>query len=544
MSKTKVVDLYCGAGGTSIGAEMTGEAEVVFALNHWDVAVQTHSANFPNAKHVNSRVDLTSPGEAPKHHIFFASPECTHHSNARGGKPTSDQQRAGAWDLMPWIEYHRPSYLCFENVKEFRNWGPVGRDGRPLQSGKGKIFEAWIAAIKSMGYRIEMDCMNAADFGAATSRDRLFVICRKGNRSAPFPEPTHSKHPGTALPGMQRMPWRPAYEIIDWSVPCPSIFSRKNQLKDNTLLRIEAGLRRFVEPFVVRIRNNMTASGAADPLGTITAGGRHHGIAVPMQYQSIGRGAGRSRTVDQPVPTIVAARENHGIMVPFISRQFGTKDGQCDHASGIDESLRTITTVDHHALTVPYMVQFDNASGNERRVRSVEDPAFTFVTKANQAVAVPYVLPRQGFYDHHALKRCRGVEEPLPTITASHVPGAVVVPFLSQYYGNGDGSSIHAPIPTIVTKDRHALVTAIIDPACQSIPLATTPAMAKLLATMAELGVADIGFRMLKNHELSAAQGFPADYIFKGTATQITRQIGNSVSPNVGAAITREILAA
>lgn len=396
MKKAKAIDLYCGAGGTSAGAEMTGGAQVVFALNHWDVAIKTHSANFPHAKHVNSRVDLTSPGEAPRHDIFFASPECTHHSNARGGRPTSDQQRAGAWDLLPWIEYHRPTFLVFENVKEFRNWGPVGSNGRPLVTGKGKIFEAWIAAIKSMGYRIEMACLNAADFGAATSRDRLFIIGRKGNRSAPFPEPTHSRNPGKALPGMQRMPWRSASEIIDWSLPCPSIFMRVKPLKDKTLLRIEAGLRRFVAPFVVRFRNNMTASGVVEPVGTITAGGAHHGIAVP---------------------------------------------------------------------------------------------------------------------------------------------------FLSQYYGNGDGSSVNAPLPTIVTKDRHSLVTAIIGPACFELTKAISPAMAKLLATMVELGITDIGFRMLKNHELSAAQGFPSDYIFHGTSAQITRQIGNSVSPNVGAAITRELLA-
>lgn len=170
--KAKCIDLYCGAGGTSEGAESTGEVEVVFGLNHWDVAVQTHSANFPHAKHVNSRVDLTSPGEAPRHDIFFASPECTHHSNARGGKPTSDQQRAGAWDIMPWLEYHRPSFAVIENVKEFASWGPVGRNGRPLVKFKGRTFSAWLMAIESMGYRVEHGVLNARITSSMGTRAR------------------------------------------------------------------------------------------------------------------------------------------------------------------------------------------------------------------------------------------------------------------------------------------------------------------------------------------------------------------------------------
>ena len=131
MKNLTAADLFCGAGGTSIGAELTGAASVVFALNHWQVAVDTHSANFPRARHVNSRLENTHPGESPPMNILFASPECTHHSRARGGKPTSDQQRSGAWHVLPWIEHHRPTFVAIENVVEFRDWGLLTLSASP-----------------------------------------------------------------------------------------------------------------------------------------------------------------------------------------------------------------------------------------------------------------------------------------------------------------------------------------------------------------------------------------------------------------------------
>ena len=154
-SRLIAADLFCGAGGTSIGAESTGLALVGFALNHWSVAVETHAANFPHARHVNSRLDQVSPSECQRIDLLFASPECTHHSRARGGRPTSDQQRAGAWDVMKWIEFHRPSFVVIENVSEFEHWGPVGNDGRPLTSKRGAFFEAWVNAIRAAGYAVD-----------------------------------------------------------------------------------------------------------------------------------------------------------------------------------------------------------------------------------------------------------------------------------------------------------------------------------------------------------------------------------------------------
>lgn len=473
MRQLKAADLFCGAGGTSQGAKQTGAVSVRFALNHWQTAVETHSRNFPEAKHVNSRLENTHPGEAERFDILFASPECTHHSRARGGRPTLDQQRSGAWHVLPWIEHHRPSFFAFENVVEFEQWGPVASNGRPLESKKGAFFDSWLMALRSAGYRLEVIRLNAADFGAATSRERLFVIGRKGNRSPNLPDPTHSRWPGVALPGMQLLPWRAAFEVIDWTLPCPSIFSRKRPLADKTLLRIEAGLRKFVGPFVV----------------------------------------------------------------PFL----GEAAGQKPRCHSLSKPLPTITTSNPKGLAVPFTVQWDNQSGGGSYCRPVNGPLGTFVTKANQGVAIPYIVSTNHGEDGHTSGRTSSLQNPLGSLTCKNGKG-IAIPFLSSYYGNDAGSAIGEPVPTIVTKDRHSLILAHVGLHNDS-SVATTDAERKLRDTMRELGVCDIGFRMFQNHELSLAQGFPAEYIFCGGKADVTKQIGNSVSPVAAEAITRALMA-
>lgn len=482
----RAADLFCGAGGTSIGAESTGAAKVVFAVNHWDRAIETHSANFPGAKHVNSRLDQVNPGECGKIDLLFASPECTHHSRARGGRPTSDQQRSGAWDVMRWIEYHRPSYVVVENVREFADWGPVGDNGRPLKSLQGKFFDAWRMAIQAAGYTVDQAVLNAADFGAATSRERLFVVARKGNRYPRFPDPSHARRVGGEFPGMGLQRWKSAAEVIDWSIPCRSVFLRTKPLADKTLARIEAGLRRLVGPFVTKLRNNATAESLGSPVSTVTAGGGHHG------------------------------------------------------------------------MTVPFLAQWDQQSGT-RGFASTGEPLGTVVTKANRGVAVPFVMSTL------TCGAARAIHHPTPTLTAhggvfvgvpflSSFHGgpdltqrnydtqnrfAVTVPFMVSYYGNGEALDVGNPLGTVTCKDRCGLVYAVVE-ACPSI-VVRSEGERRLLATMQALGVADIGFRMLANHELSAAQGFPSNYHFSGSKADVKKQIGNSVSPPVAAAITRTL---
>lgn len=573
MRKLSAADLFCGAGGTSSGAESSGAARVVCAVNHWDIAVQTHSRNFPDARHINSRLDQVNPSECPKIDLLFASPECTHHSRARGGKPTSDQQRAGAWDLMRWVEHHRPSWIVVENVREFRDWGPVSENGIPLASKRGAFFNAWTSAIAAAGYRVEDAILNAADFGAATSRERLFVVARKGNRRPLFPEPTHGKHAGGELPGMGVAPWRAAAEIIDWSIPCRSVFLRSKPLADKTLARIEAGLRRFVGPVVIPFLGERdgqsprshevgcplpavttangkglsvpfhfsnqacgAAKGVEDPTSTLTGTGGIH-LAVPFQFQGIGLGAGRSRNIGDVVPTILATRENHGVAVPFLCG-CGGRAGQspptdCHAPTG------TLTTKADRCVAVPFISSFHGGSDGNQRNYDPSGQLPVIDTQNRYAVTVPFLADVN--HGESWGNRTQPLDGPLGTLTTSRGK-AVCVPFLVSYFGEGSGKTgraIERPFPAITTKDRCGLVYAVVE--CAPLIEARSEGERKLIETMRELGVADIGFRMLSNPELSLAQGFRPDYWFAGTKADVTRQIGNSVSPPVAEAITRSL---
>ncbi len=507
MRKLKAADLFAGAGGTSKGAEQGG-ATLVFALNHWEVAVKTHAHNFPNARHVNSRLDACSPSECDAIDILFASPECTHHSRARGGRPTTDQQRAGAWDVMKWVEHHRPSFVVIENVREFEDWGPVGNDGIPLRKFKGRFFQAWVMAIQSAGYRVEWNVLNAADHGAATSRDRLFVICRKGNRSPVFPEPTHGKPTNwkqRTLAGMGLLPWRSAAEIIDWSIECPSVFARKHPLRDKTLARIEAGVDRFVGPFVAKWDNHSSSDASC------------------------------VRGLDQPLATLVT-KANQGLAVPLVaSTHFGGQYFPAD-----DRPCPTIRCKNGALLAVPFLSAFHNGHDGSRRNYDINAQIPVIDTQNRYALTVPFLADVNHGADGSQGSRTYGIDESLGTITTKRGK-AVVTPLVVNYYGNGSCSEVSSPLGTITTKDRFALV-----------PIALgvldgfegrTAGERSLLTTMERLGVLDIGFRMLANHELSAAQGFPTDYWFAGTKADVTRQIGNSVSPHVAKSITEALCA-
>ena len=265
MSDTRrylAADLFCGAGGLTTGlsraAERLGRRLRLVAVNHWDRAVETHAHNHPAAEHFCEDVLTLDPLKAVpggRLDLLAAAPACTHHSNARGGKPRDDQSRATAWCVQRWATALRIDRILVENVPEFEGWGPLGHDGKPLASKKGEVFRAWVNALEKMGYRVEWRVLNAADYGAATSRRRLFVQAALGRRRIVWPDPTHTRKPEPGgLFGDTRKPWRAAREVIDWGLTGESIFGRKRPLSANTLRRIEAGLRKFggaaAEPFL------------------------------------------------------------------------------------------------------------------------------------------------------------------------------------------------------------------------------------------------------------------------------------------------------
>ena len=467
MKKTfEVVDMFCGAGGESTGifqaAAKQGMKIHLTAINHWERAMETHAANHPYADHLCEsieRLDPTKVVPGGRVNLLWASPECTHHSVARGGRPRSDQSRASSWEVLRWLSVLYVERVILENVPEFLSWGPLDDTGRPIQSQKGKTFRAFVTALRSLGYTVDWKILCAADYGDPTTRRRLFIQAVKGRKRIVWPEITHIDGDGSNLMGY--LPWRPARDIIDWSIPGTSIFDRKRPLAPATLRRIAAGIEKYwgaaARPFLAVLYGSNDVRSLDLPLPAVTASGAHHALV-------------------EPLPTVDTSNR-YALVEPLLMEYYG--NGNTKPAS---LPVGTVTTKDRFALLEPFMVKCCHGGGDARRTMSVKDP--------------------------------------VPALTCSN-ENALVEPFV---FNIGQGSakdrarSIHEPLSTIVTKAEHCLV---------------------------EPGVClDIRFRMLKNHELKRAQGFPDDYILKGNTTEQTKQIGNAVPVNTAKALAKAAMSA
>jgi DNA (cytosine-5)-methyltransferase 1 len=348
------VDLFAGAGGCSTGLLQAATARGVrvdlTAVNHWPRAVETHTVNHPEAQHFCASIETLDPRVAVpggKLDLLIAAPECTHHSTARGGRPINDQSRASAWHILRWLELLRVDHVLIENVPEFQSWGPIGAHGRPLKAKKGETFRAFVAAIESYGYRVEWRVLNAADYGAATTRRRLFI--RASRKAIVWPEPTHSRTGSATLFGDRRR-WRAAREVIDWSLPSRSIFERKKPLKPATMRRIYEGLRRFggdeVRPFLVQLTHGGRLYDVETPLPTVTTANRGEtGLVQPFVLGQ--HGGSVARPVSEPVPTI-ATDGALCLIEPYLTEYYGNGGAQ-----SVDDPLPTVTTRDRFALVQP-----------------------------------------------------------------------------------------------------------------------------------------------------------------------------------------------
>ena len=307
-------DLFCGAGGSSTGLTQAcsrlGYHLDLTAINHWSTAIETHSTNHPRARHLCESLDSVDPRKlypAGRLDLLMASPECTHFSVARGGKPCSDQSRSSAWHILRWAEALYIDNIIVENVKEFTSWGPLGANGRPLKTQTGQTFQAFLTALRSLGYNAEWRTLNAADYGDPTTRERFFLVASRGRRKIQWPTPTHAHYAQTQTSLFADLqPWRPARDIIDFTCPSASIFSRARPLAPATLRRIEIGLRQFAgkhaEPFLVIRRNHAGTRSLSDPLPTLTAGGQHIALCEPFLVEYYGTGT--ARPVSSPIGTL------------------------------------------------------------------------------------------------------------------------------------------------------------------------------------------------------------------------------------------------
>ena len=434
-----IVDLFAGGGGASTGIERAMGRPVSLAINHDPAAVKMHEANHPGTEHRCESIYDVDPRQAVRGmpvDLLHASPSCTHFSRARGGTPVSRQERGLGWMILRWAAMVEPTVIICENVPEWVTWGPVRR-GRPLKSQSGRYFRQLCDQLRGLGYVVEHRVLNAAEFGAPTTRKRLFLIARCDGQPIAWPAPSHGPKASK--------PYHAAAECIDWSDLGNSIFERKKPLAEATCRRIAAGIVRYViedaRPFIVTCNH--------------------------------GKEGFRGQSIDEPMRTLTASRDAHGLVTAFLAKHYTGVIGQ-----SVCKPLGTVTAVDHHGLVACYLTKFQqNGRG----------------------------IP---------------LDRPIDTVMAGAPRFALCAAFLTTYYsGGGNANGVDQPVPAIVTKARHGLVTVDID------------------GTTYSLG--DIRLRMLKPRELARAQGLPSDYVLTGTQAQQIGRIGNAVCPDVEEALVR-----
>ena len=484
-----VVDLFAGGGGVSTGIEAALGRSVDVAINHDPEAIAMHRANHPHARHYVSDVFEIDPVEVAEGRsvgLLWASPDCTYHSKARGGKPfrkrgQANKRRALAGVVIRWAKTVRPRVIALENVEEFQYWGPLDASGTPCSKRRGSSFQRWVASLRNLGYQVEWRELRACDYGAPTIRKRLFLIARCDGQPIVWPQSTHAAPDSLPVRQGVLQAWRTAAECIDWSQPTPSIFERSKPLADATCRRIAKGIMRYV----INAKNPFIA-----PVPPAAAG--------------------------------VVSMEKCGLVAAFLAKHY-------TGVIGVDlrNPLSTVTSVDHHSLVTAHLVHMGHGEGRagtarfSHGIRDVRAPLNTVTASGMPAALIT----------SHLLVNTTGhaggrVNQPLHTIaTGGH--HAEVRAFMIKYYGNEKGGcEIEQPLHTIPTHDRFALVNVNI--------------------SGHDYIIADIGMRMLTPRELYKAQGFPEGYIihcrakgFPITKTAQIRMCGNSVPPPVVEALIK-----
>lgn len=527
-----IVDNFAGGGGASTGIEMALGRPVDIAINHDPDAIAMHTTNHPHTKHYCESVWDINPREVTNGQavgLVWLSPDCKHFSKAKGSTPVKKEIRGLAWVACKWAGI-KSRIIKLENVEEFVTWGPlhakrctetrrvvtkelvidhstgkmvnrVANPGEvvpidnqcliPNKKKAGKHFNAFVNQLRKIGYVVEWRNLAASDYGTPTIRKRFFLIARCDGQPIVWPTPTHGNPARLDFKKFGLKKWKTAADIIDWSIPCPSIFDRKKPLADNTLRRIARGIQRYVidnpKPFVVRI-------------GQQGFGGDG------MQYGT-----------EQPLTTITTKAE-HCLVMPHITKYYGTKSETEARGSVLSEPIATQTTENRFGLVTAFLAK--HYGGNYTGAgTAITEPLHTVTATDHNALVTTHLL--------HLRNNCdaRSVEQPLPTLTAGGGHVGEVRAFLIKYYGNEkEGVSLRQPLHTVTAQDRFGLVT----------------------VRGEQYQIVDIGMRMLEPHELFAAQGFPRDYIIDRDATgkpipkykQVAR-CGNSVCPALAEALVR-----
>lgn len=525
-----IIDNFAGGGGASTGIEFATGRAVDAAINHDPDAILMHQTNHPQTRHYCESVWDVDPWEVTRGRpvgLAWFSPDCKHFSKAKGSKPVDRNIRGLAWIVLKWAGTVKPRVIILENVEEFQTWGPV-RKGKPVKSRRGETFRKWKEQLQALGYEIDHRELVAADYGAPTIRKRFFLIARCDGKKIIWPQRTHAPKDSEEVKNGKCKPWRGAAEIIDWTIPCPSIFDTTDEIKEkygiravrplavNTQKRIARGIEKFVlqnkEPFI-----------------------------VPIGYGERKGQAPRVHDIKEPVSTVVSSGKQYLCqpeLSPFIVQV--NHKGEQFRGQELKEPIPTITGKHGYGLATPVMTAIA-------------------VSKAEQCLAMPSLI--QYHTEQSERVRGQGMDEPIMTLDAANRYGLSVA-FLSKFYKTGIGQKPDEPLHTVTTSAGHfGIVT--VKMSQSEMNLHHWNEVRELLNAYCGYAIAedeillldvngtlyfisDIGLRMLTPRELYAANGFPPDYIidhdYTGKAYGKTKQVarcGNAVPPPFAEALVR-----
>lgn len=505
------IDLFCGAGGTSTGVENARInesqcAKVIACVNHDANAIASHAANHPDALHFTEDIrtlelsGLVAHVEKMKmqypdaYVVLWASLECTNFSKAKGGQPRDADSRTLAEHLFRYIEAINPDYIQIENVEEFMSWGDMDEKGHPVSKDKGRCYEKWKRNVKKYGYDFDWKILNAANYGAYTTRKRFFGIFAKRGLPIVFPDATHCKDGKTDMMGRLEK-WNPVKDVLDFTDEGKSIFPRKKPLAEKTLERIYAGLIKFV------------------------AGGKD---AFISRYNTV-RPQDTCTSIEEPVGVVTTANRFAKVQVSFLSKQYS---GHPESKNiSVEEPSGTITCKDHHAFVTAYY-----GNGNNH---SVESPAPTVTTKDRLALLTPVFIDQQ-----FGASSAASIEKPLGAITTNPKYSLVTCKrksFLMNPQFASAGGSVDNPCFTLIARmdKMPPYLVNTKDGIGICIENGDSPMTVKIKQFMLVYGLADIKMRMLRIDELKKIMGFPENYILVGTQADQKKFIGNAVEVNM-----------
>ncbi|WP_460155933.1 DNA cytosine methyltransferase [Pseudomonas sp. S2_H10] len=499
-----VVDFFCGGGGAGTGLEMGLGRAVNVAKNHSASAISMHTVNHPSAVHYTTDVfdgdpDTECGGKAVG--WFHMSPDCTHHSQAAGGQPRKREIRNLSWIGLKWAGKKKPRVISLENVKQILQWGPLiakrcKSTGRVVKLGggiaapgevvpvhqqflvpdpkrRGQTWAVFVAELQHLGYIVEWRVLKACDFGAPTSRERLFMIARCDDQPIVWPEPTHAKHP---TKGQKK--WRTAAECIDWTIPSKSIFDRPKPLAPATLRRIAKGMKKFVidaaDPFIVPIANwsGESVQSAHDPLRTVTSWprGGSFAMASPIIAPATHQGSDRVNDPHAPLPTVTCANRGELTLISptLIQTGYGERTGQEPRVPGLDQPLGTVVAGGvKHALAAAHLVKFRFADEG----KALDEPLPTITSGGNyqrpagaahaMGISTVFMAQMNGGFNTTAAK---SIEDPMTTVTNTGSQQQLVTANLVHLRGNCDARDAADPLHTISAGGtHHGLLTAFME---------------------------------------------------------------------------------